>query len=452
MKRSILRVYFIASLSFGIIMGIVFPLFSSIFISSYKSQLHFYVYCISCIIAGIIVGLASYIMGNVLIIKYIKIIGFKIRELSAGKGNLTITINLTSNDAIGKLCDYYNDFLLFLKNIVIKLKDISNNNMQISSNLTSSAEETQATIENMTAIIKSFSDKNTLIGNEIVITMAVKDKFIGIADKIDTIINKQITSVQSSLSIMDNMLRSINTIENVTNKEKLLSDDLLSLSKSGEESLNITIKLIDNISESTKIIINLINVINEVVEKTNVLAINAAIEASRAGEAGKGFKVVASEIKNLADITKVNSSEMTKSINNMIKNFNTSSEMINQTGSFLKSIFIKIEDNSQNINNILDNVNSAYSLSNNVKKSLDEINSLSEEINDTSTVLLNETKSINSSFNNISKLSQDNQVRLSEIIEGMSDINITAQSFTKISIQNSENTNTIESEINKFIV
>lgn len=431
-------------------MGIIFPIFSSIFISSYKSVLYYHIYQAGCVIAGIIVGLLSFIIGNILIIKNINIIGSKIKELSLGKGDLTISVDINSNDSIGNLCKNYNEFLGFLKFFIIQLLEVSNKGSQMSNGLRSVAEESLASIENIVSIINSFSDRIRNIDNGIEITKANKDKLLESNDVITTIINKNNIFVNNLSSIMNNLLSSFKIIDNNTDKEKSLSNEVLTLSKSSKDTLTTTITLFDNFSESAKMIVNLIAGINEVAEKSKLLALNAAIEATRAGESGKGFRIVAGEIKTLSDTAKSNAAMMNNQINIMINILDSLSGIITQLREAFDVVFNKITDNSNNISEISENIKSAFIVNGNANNILDEMKILSEELNNSSMIFSNSINLINNSSNEISIESKKNKIIVSEILNGINEIKSAAEQVTKASLDNSEITNIINAKIMNF--
>jgi methyl-accepting chemotaxis protein len=115
------------------------------------------------------------------------------------------------------------------------------------------------------------------------------------------------TGVQTVANNMEAMVAAINEITKTTNEAATITNEAMRLTQN-------TNKIINQLSESSMDIGNVIKVISSIAQQTNLLALNATIEAARAGEAGKGFAVVANEVKELAKQTAVATSEITKKI------------------------------------------------------------------------------------------------------------------------------------------
>lgn len=165
-------------------------------------------------------------------------------------------------------------------------------------------EHIKRAIGNLTDEIEKAEQSNTLI------TKAIG----GLNSHID---ENRVTVEQSSAAI-EEMTGSINNINNVSLAKKDLVFRLSTTTKQGEETMSEAAEAIEEISKKSSDIFDIIDVIQNISSQTNLLAMNAAIEAAHAGEFGKGFAVVAEEIRNLAEQTDDNIGKITETLN---KNF-----------------------------------------------------------------------------------------------------------------------------------
>ena len=253
MKKSIVRNYLVLSLIFGVIMGIVFPFYSILFVN-FKSRVSGIFFVCGCILAGIVVGLSCFLIGKITIIHQIKIISKNLNRNSSEKGTLSKHLKLESDDIIGEMISNYNIFTDSLNDLFVKIQY----EMQTHLGQTEIMAEQSFKLLNSS---ESLDSKNRHL--------------IEYAKEIESLSLKN-----STLSLE----LSKTAAKNVVNIEE------------GTKALQMTVEKISSIQ-------NELSAINEIGKSINMIALNASIEASRAGKYGKGFAVVAVEIRKLANQT-----------------------------------------------------------------------------------------------------------------------------------------------------
>jgi methyl-accepting chemotaxis protein len=260
-------------------MGILFPFFSLLFVTHFKSSLYFAVFFISCIAAGVCVGLISFLIGKNTIIRFIGTVAAEMREIADGEGNLTKRLEVKSDDQVGLLANHFNLFMSKLQQII----DQINSSVLVAASLTTELSAVANQLYNGT---KEIDLQTSTVASS----------------------NNQLVANISSISTDAALLSS--TADAVSQEINLVNDSLAEVSKSCSKELAITVEAkreigiskqgIDRLTSAVDSISTIVNLITSISEQTNLLALNAAIEAVSVGEAGKGFAVVASEVKNLA--------------------------------------------------------------------------------------------------------------------------------------------------------
>ncbi len=283
MKPSILRNLLIASISFGLFIGAVFPFFAGIFVEAKEGMFTWFVG--SCLLAGTLIGVGNYWLVNVILLKRLK----RISEIAyaISQNDVSHECTMQSHDMIGEIIDAFNQMAANLRNMIGQISGATTQLAAAAEETSTITDETSRGVQQQQAEIDSIAsamDEMTSTVQEVARNAAEASKAADSADhdaKSGALVATQaIGGIDSLLSEVDSAAQVIRNLE--------------------RESENIG---------------SVLDVIRGIAEQTNLLALNAAIEAARAGEQGRGFAVVADEVRTLASRTQ----QSTQEINDMIQ-------------------------------------------------------------------------------------------------------------------------------------
>lgn len=246
-----------------------------------------------------------------------KVVG-SLKDIASGKGDLTVSIDIKNKDELGELANYFNKFVFNLNQIITSIKDLIGK-------VTEENEELVKSIENI--IEGEDTASFDLLGERVPEGLKQLDAYVDLV--LDNIRN-QSASTEESLAGLEEISASGNgtkeNIENIADSAVNISTlsqtnykDIQSLSQEVNninENVEVTNKQIGNLVLYSEDIGKILTAINSLAEQTNLLSLNAAIEAARAGDAGRGFSVVAEEVRKLAEKT----NDETKKIEEIISN------------------------------------------------------------------------------------------------------------------------------------
>jgi methyl-accepting chemotaxis protein len=290
-----IRTFLLISVGVGFIMGVIFPLFASIF-TIYKNENSKMLFTISCILAGLTVGIISYMVAKVTLISSIEKMYIHFQHIT--NGDLTRRLHIKGEDEISRLSEEFNTMTGSLESII---KTIINE----SKNISISTYNSDLDISNLNSQITEVTETTRVLSVDMektaTSTSEISDIFNEIGASIETIANKG----QDGSKI----------VSEISNRAKQLKLSAVNSREGASKLYNLTHeKLLEAIkgSKSVEQIGILTESILQITSQTNLLALNASIEASRAGEAGKGFAVVADEIRKLAEDSKKTVSEIQK--------------------------------------------------------------------------------------------------------------------------------------------
>ncbi|MDR0455914.1 MAG: methyl-accepting chemotaxis protein, partial [Treponema sp.] len=152
-----------------------------------------------------------------------------------------------------------------------------------------------------------------------------------LVQNLNATIGSQATAVDHSSAKTEEIITSIKNTSQVSLKQQESVKELIEIAEQGQESMKKTILSIQEISQSVEGISSAIQIIASIAANTNLLSMNAAIEAAHAGDAGRGFAVVAGEIRRLSETTRENSVSISRTLKNIINGIADTSKQSGET-------------------------------------------------------------------------------------------------------------------------
>jgi methyl-accepting chemotaxis protein len=375
-----------------------------------------------------------------------------LKDIAEGEGDLTRHIDVKSKDEIGDMAHYFNQTLEKIKNLVIMIKNESLMLFDIGNDLASNMTETAAAVNEITANIQSVKERVINQSASVTETNATMEQITVNIDKLNGHIENQVASVTQSSSAIEEMLANIQSINQSLNKNADNVKRLLGASDSGRSGLQEVSTDIQEIEKESRGLLEINTVMENIASQTNLLSMNAAIEAAHAGEAGKGFAVVADEIRKLAE----NSGEQSKVISTVLKKMAesinkivTSTENVLKNFELIDSSIKVVAEGGANIQNAMEEQGEG---SKQILDAVSQMNEITQQVKGGSVEMLEGSKEVIVESNNLEKVTQEIAGGMNEMAAGSDQINTAVNQVNDISQKNKETIEKLMKEVARFKV
>jgi len=399
-------------------------------------------------ISIVLLTLAITILTAQVIGKPIILVADTLRNIAQGEGDLTAEVKTSSSDEIGKMASYFNQTLGRIKSLVVDIKKEGVILSTIGNDLAANMNETTVSVNKIASNVQTIKGRVVEQSSSVSQTYATMDRLVKNIDALNGHIEKVSNNVTSASSAIDEMAASIRSVTETLNKNTENVKALTDASEVGRNGLNGVAEDIKEIARDSEGLFEINAVIENIASQTNLLSMNAAIEAAHAGEAGRGFAVVASEIRKLAE----NSSKQSKTISTVLKKIKASIDKITRsTGTVLDrfesidqgvkvvamqedNILRAMEEQEVGSRRIVDGVTEITELTRQVKmgsnnmlesakaviKESEALKMVTQEINSNMTEIAGETDNVNHAVNYANDASNKNRQAIGNLIKGVS--------------------------------
>ena len=375
-----------------------------------------------------------------------------LKEIAQGTGDLTVALPVKGKDELTDIARYFNETIGKIAGAIRSI-EANTADMEVTSvNLADNMLETASAIRQITATTETVKEKMINQAASVTETAATVEEIIRTIKQLNSNIEMQAGSVAQSSSSIEQMVANIASIGQTLGKTDQIIKNFVSATGDGKATLVTSNTVTQKIAEESGSLMEASNVIQHIASQTNLLAMNAAIEAAHAGEAGKGFAVVADEIRKLSEDSAIQG----KTITATLKSLTAEIETLSASSKIVEGKFNLIFELAEQIKSMSDLLTAAMKEQENGSKeilsAIKNINIVTTEVQAGSEEMLKGGEGAAQEMHTLDDLTRTITDSMNEMASGAIQINNAVQEVNAMTQKNRQSIEKLAAEVGKFKV
>ena len=368
------------------------------------------------------------------------------------KGDLTKRMEINSHNEIGVMAADFNGTMKQLKSLIASVQTNACNLIETGEQLASDMTETASAVHEISTNIGSVKQQTLIQHSSVMNTSQAMNAIINTAKQLHEHIEQQAERVSRSSSSIERMSEHISAVTQMFEKNNELMKKVHERTADGKAGAQSANSIVTELAEKSGSLLEASQVIQNIASQTNLLAMNAAIEAAHAGESGKGFAVVADEIRKLAEESNLQGKQIGAVIKESLEIIEKMTVTSNSAEKTFEKVYELVDSLSTQEAVILASMKEHEDANREILRVVKDINTITQEVHSGSLEMLKDGEQTTSEMQKLDSLTKIITNSMNEMSAGVTQINNAVQEVTGIAHKNKDSITALAEEVGKFCV
>jgi methyl-accepting chemotaxis protein len=373
-------------------------------------------------------------------------------EIAAGDADLTKALPVVSRDEVGQICANFNAFLTQLRSIMTTVQGSMVQTQTIAGSLHTDSIEVAASLGEINANNQGISENMGVLDSRLGEADGSTREMLQALDGLKLRVGVERGLVETSTTSVRGMIDGIGGVTEISRSKRQAAAELVTVSRESGRQLEEASAAVGRINSAVDTILEMTEVVSAIASQTNLLSMNAAIEAAHAGSAGAGFSVVADEIRKLATTSTSQSADIGRELNLIVGEIQVAWDLTHQAQSSYGKLMDEVSGVSQALVDIMQRNENLQALGGDILGSLEGLSRASHAVGRDMETIDRSATTVGSTMEEVRRVSSEVSTGMKEIAQGTQDITMATQNGSSSNRLLVDQVQAVLSELGRFKV